>query len=106
MDGGRKAGLEGSSDAKASCNVVSLVDVRRDTYQSGGHGGAIRDQHSDQTSRRHLSGKCLVRPLLRHLSKGPKSFRTAALCTQAGNAGGEWLYGWIALQQSECLERP
>ena len=25
---------------------------------------------------------------------------------QARNAGGEWLYGRIALQQSECLEYP
>jgi len=36
---------------------LASFDVRRDTYQSGGDGGSIRDQHTDQTSRRHLSGK-------------------------------------------------
>src|ERR1700722_11969979 len=106
LDGGRKAALEGSSDAKASRNVVSLVDVRRDTHQSGGRGGSIRDQHTDQTSCRHLSRKCLVRPLLRHLPEGSESSRTAALQPQARYAGGEWLYGRIALQQSERLEYP
>src|SRR5580700_9771278 len=101
-----KPASKGAVDAKVSCNVVSLVDVRRDTYQSGGHRGSIRDQHSDQTSRRHLSGKYLVRPLLRHLSQGSESSRTAALHRQARDTGGEWLYGRTALQQSECVEYP
>src|ERR1700722_15972284 len=102
LDGGRKAGIEGSTDAEARSHVLSLADVRRDAYQSNCFGSAIGDLHTDQASRCHLSGKYLVRPLFRNLSQGSESRRTAALYRQARNAGGEWLYGRIAVQQSEC----